>query len=151
MIAFHMIFTGGWGWNARLLLSIHRLIEGCERYGNISPIIPFVKTEEPPAWVYFHPVSVAVPKSEEEVLAACDDALRLAPTQWPPTLPASKELLGAPEWYPFEHEAWGIGESIRRGFVQHPHWKRNTSLISKVAKSPPVAICVVGDNLSSWQ
>ena len=79
-------------------------------------------------------MNASVPKSEEEVLAACDHALRLAPTQWPHTLPASKELLGAPEWYPFEREAWAIGESVRRAFVQHRHWKKNTILISKVVE-----------------
>jgi len=48
---------------------------------------------------------VPIPTSEEEVLEACEGALRMAPEQWPPTLPPSKELLGAPAWYPFEHEA----------------------------------------------
>jgi hypothetical protein len=85
------------------------------------------------AWVYSHAVNAPVPTSEEEVLAACDQALRLAPKEWPPTLRASKELQGAPEWYPFEHEAWAIGESVRRAFVQCPKLKKKTALISKVA------------------
>ena len=80
----------------------------------------------------------SVPNSEEEVLAACRQALRLAPADHPPTLPTSKELLGAPEWYPFEREAWAIGESVRRAFAQHPRLKKNASLISKVAE---VATC----------
>ena len=79
-------------------------------------------------------MNAPVPKSEEEVLVACDHALRLAPAQWPDTLPASKKLLGAPEWYLFEHETWAIGESIRRAFVQHPHWKKKTFLTSKVVE-----------------
>jgi len=91
-----------------------------------------------PVRVYSHAMNASVPKSEGEVLAACDQALRLAPSEWPPTLPASKELLGAPEWYPFEHEAWAIGESIRRTFVQHAGMKKKTALISKVAE---VATC----------
>jgi len=42
--------------------------------------------------------SVPIPTSEEEVLEACERALRMAP---------------APAWYLFEHEPWPIGESIR--------------------------------------
>ena len=46
--------------------------------------------------------------------------------------------MGAPEWYPFEHEAWPIGESVRRAFVQRPQLKKNAALISKVVE---VATC----------
>jgi hypothetical protein len=31
---------------------------------------------------------------------------------YPATLPASKELLGAPEWHPFEHAVWPIAELL---------------------------------------
>jgi len=84
------------------------------------------------------PVTLPVPTCEEQVLAACEAALRLAPSAWPPDLPASKELLGAPEWYPFERNAWAIGESIRRAFVQYPRLKKKTVLTSKIAE---VATC----------
>ena len=60
------------------------------------------------------PVLPRVPESEKQVLAACEQALRLAPPEWPTTLPASEELHGAPQWYPFETDTWNIGESIRQ-------------------------------------
>jgi hypothetical protein len=88
--------------------------------------------------LYFHAMNAAVPKSEEEVLATCEKALCLAPSEWPITLPASKELLGEPEWYSFEHAAWALGESVRRAFVQHPHLKNKPALISKIVE---VATC----------
>jgi hypothetical protein len=68
-------------------------------------------------------LALAVPPklaSEEEILAACGEAIRLAPAEFPPNLPPSKELFGAPEWYPFENQAWPIGESIRQAFVRDP-------------------------------
>jgi hypothetical protein len=88
--------------------------------------------------VFFSAVNASVPASEEQVLAACEQALRLAPSEWPPTLPPSEKLWGAPEWYSFELDAWPIGESIRRAFVQRPYLKKRTGLISKVAE---VATC----------
>ena len=72
--------------------------------------------------------------SEEEILAACEEAIRLAPAEFPPTLPPSKELSGAPEWYSFEHAAWPIGESIRRAFVEKPRLKKNYAVLAKVAE-----------------
>ena len=83
-------------------------------------------------------VNAFVPSSEEQVFAACEQALRLAPSEWPPTLPPSEKLWGAPEWYSFGRDAWPIGESIRRAFVQHPNLKKKTGLVSKVAE---VATC----------
>ena len=77
-------------------------------------------------------------QSEQEILAACEAAIRLAPTEFPPTLPLSKELLGAPEWYPFETQAWPIGESIRQTFVRNPRLKKNEKVLAKVAE---VATC----------
>jgi hypothetical protein len=41
--------------------------------------------------------------------------------------------MGAPDWYDFEHEAWGIGESIRRAFVKTPRFKRKEVILAKVA------------------
>ena len=72
--------------------------------------------------------------SEEEILAACEEAICLAPAEFPPTLPPSKELSGAPEWYPFEHAAWPIGENIRRAFVENPRLKKNDDVLAKVAE-----------------
>jgi hypothetical protein len=71
--------------------------------------------------------------SEEEILAACEEAIRLAPAEFPPTLPPSKELSCAPEWYSFEHAAWPIGETIRRAFVEYPRLKKNEAVLAKVA------------------
>ena len=76
--------------------------------------------------------------SEQEILAACEEAIRLAPAEFPPTLPPSKELLGAPEWYPFENQAWPIGESIRQAFVRNPRLKKRENMLAKVAE---VATC----------
>lgn len=79
-------------------------------------------------------VTFPVAASEEQILAACRQALRLAPSEYPPTLPSSKELSGVPDWYPFEHEAWRIGESIRRAFADDPLLKRKEIVVSKVAE-----------------
>jgi hypothetical protein len=79
-------------------------------------------------------VTFSVAASEEQILAACKQALRLAPSEYPPTLPSSKELSGVPDWYPFEHEAWRIGESIRRAFADDPLLKRKEIVVSKVAE-----------------
>jgi hypothetical protein len=86
----------------------------------------------------FIPMSPDVPASAEEVLAASEKALLLAPAEYPPTLPPSKEFPGAPDWYGFEHEAWGIGESIRRAFAQEPRFKKNRAVLEKVLE---VASC----------
>jgi hypothetical protein len=88
--------------------------------------------------VSFVVVNASVPESEEHIIAACERALSIAPPEWPVDLPPSKELFGAREWYPFEHEAWAIGESIRRALVKHPKLKKRTALVSKVAE---VATC----------
>jgi hypothetical protein len=74
-------------------------------------------------------------ESEQEILAACEEVLRLAPTEFPPTLRPSKEFFGAPEWYPFEHQAWPIGESIRQAFVRNPRLKKRENILAKVAEA----------------
>lgn len=78
------------------------------------------------------------PASAQEILEACESALRLAPVEYPPTLPPSKELFGAPGWYDFEYESWRIGESVRRAFVDNPKLKKNDALLRKVLE---VATC----------
>ena len=72
-------------------------------------------------------------ESEQDILVACEKAIRLAPTQFPHTLPASKELLEAPEWYPFELEAWPVGESVRHAFICSPRLKKRENILAKVA------------------
>jgi hypothetical protein len=79
-----------------------------------------------------------MPATEEEIIAACEDALRLAPTEYPPTLSPSKELFGAPDWYPFEHQAWRIGESITQALARDPRLRKREPILSKVAE---VATC----------
>jgi hypothetical protein len=83
-------------------------------------------------------MSSDVPASAEEIFAACETALSLAPALYPPTLPPFKESLGAPDWYSFEHEAWGIGESVRRSFVQNPKFKKNQDVLNRMLE---VACC----------
>ena len=83
-------------------------------------------------------MSAHVLASEEEILAACEEAIRLAPVEFPPTLPAPKELSGAPGWYSFELAAWPIGERIRRTFVEKPRLKKQYAVLAKVAE---VATC----------
>lgn len=77
-------------------------------------------------------VNPDVPASAQEILEACESTLRLAPVEYPPTRPPSKELLGAPDWYDFEHESWRIGESVRRAFAENPILKKNDALLKKV-------------------
>jgi hypothetical protein len=79
-----------------------------------------------------------VPASADEILEVCEKALSLAPALYPPTLPPFKEFPEVPDWDSFEHEAWGIGESVRRSFVQHPKFKKNDDLLNKVVE---VAVC----------
>jgi hypothetical protein len=83
-------------------------------------------------------MSSDVPLSAEDILGACEKALLLAPALYPPTLPPFKELREAPDWHSFEHEAWGIGESVRRSFVQNPKFKKNQAVLNRVVE---VACC----------
>jgi|SRR5580704_11314311 hypothetical protein len=83
-------------------------------------------------------MSPNVPASAEEIFAACEKALSLAPAEYSPTLPPSKEISGTPEWYAFGHEVWPIGETVRRSFAQHPKFKKNEDLLNKVVE---VVIC----------
>jgi hypothetical protein len=76
--------------------------------------------------------------SEAEILAACDEAISLVPAEFLPTLPPSKELFGAPGWYPFENQAWPIGESIRQAFATKPRLKKRDNILTRVAD---VATC----------
>jgi len=62
----------------------------------------------------------------------------LAPAEYPPTLSPSKELFGAPDWYPFEHEAWQVGEKIRQALVDKPSLRKDREIIHKVLQ---VSLC----------
>src|SRR5262249_39224107 len=75
---------------------------------------------------------------EAQLLAACDDVLRLAPAEYPPHLAPSEELFGAEDWYDFEREAWAVGEQVRQAFVRNPKFKKNISILKKVLE---VATC----------
>jgi hypothetical protein len=72
----------------------------------------------------FRVMETAIPESTKQVSAACQRAISLAPSDWPPTLTPSNDLWGAPAWYPFEWEAWPIGESIRHAFVKNRRLRR---------------------------
>ena len=65
----------------------------------------------------------SIPTTEEEILAAVQLALEMAPSELPPDLPTRPDLLGAPGWYPFELRAWELGEGIRQGLVRSPRLK----------------------------
>src|SRR5215208_530338 len=62
------------------------------------------------------------------VRGACAKARALAPAEYPPDLPTTPLLAGAPAWYPFEHEAWGTGEVIRQSLRAAPALKRDASV-----------------------
>jgi hypothetical protein len=47
----------------------------------------------------------------------------MAPDIYPPDLPSRPELLGAPDWYSFEHAVWPIGEQLRNSFKTRPKLK----------------------------
>jgi hypothetical protein len=55
-----------------------------------------------------------------------------------PELPPSEKslALGAAEWYPFEREAWPLGEHIRLAFV------RNRKLRTRSAFSKVIEVCL---------
>jgi len=73
-------------------------------------------------------------KTGDDILAACDKAEGLAPDRYPPTLPAKKEPLGAPDWYPFEHEAWPIGEKIRQSLAAAPRLKKDEAIQERIVR-----------------
>ncbi len=69
---------------------------------------------------------------KEKVIAACDRALSFAPSEYPPDLPSSEELLGAPEWYSFEGRVWEIGEHIRSQLQSNPNLKADMGILNKI-------------------
>lgn len=69
---------------------------------------------------------------KEIIFQLCNKALALAPEEYPPTLPTSRELLGAPQWYPFEHQAWKLGEEVRQVFLKQPKLKKVKEIQDKI-------------------
>jgi hypothetical protein len=69
-----------------------------------------------------------------DVLAACDRAVALAPQTWPPDLPPGPYTGGEPEWYPFEHDAWRIGEGIRACLASRPSLRRDPVVLGAVQR-----------------
>ena len=55
-----------------------------------------------------------------DVCVTYGQAVRLAPEQFPPDLPTTPLLDGAPQWYSFEHQAWAMGEDIRQALAARP-------------------------------
>jgi hypothetical protein len=72
--------------------------------------------------------------SLEDIFAWCDRAELLAPKDFPPTLPASAEILGAPEWYAFEHKAWPLGEKIRQAFSATRQLRKNEAIQDRIMR-----------------
>jgi len=70
--------------------------------------------------------------TREQVLAACEEALALAPPGRLPDLPPTQFSAGEPDWYPFEHQAWGIGETIWRGLRTHRGLRRDPATLEKI-------------------
>ena len=68
-----------------------------------------------------------------DVRAACQRARARAPAAYPPDLPTKPELLGAPDWHPFEHAAWTLGEEVRQALKRAPSLKRDRSLLDSIA------------------
>jgi hypothetical protein len=60
-----------------------------------------------------------------QISDVCRQTLALAPRDYPPDLPMSELLLGAPAWYDFEHQAWERGELVRQSLAAAPRLRRN--------------------------
>lgn len=50
----------------------------------------------------------------QEILRLISEAEALVPARLEPDLPPGKSTAGEPDWHPFEHEVWQIGERIRQ-------------------------------------
>jgi hypothetical protein len=53
-----------------------------------------------------------------DICHKCSHAIALAPPERLSDLPKSES--GVPQWYPFEHAAWAIGEDIRLALKTNP-------------------------------
>ena len=77
-------------------------------------------------------------ETPESIIGACLSATALAPAEFPPDLPTTPLLLGAPGWYDFEWQAWAIGEAVRRSLKDKPQFRRNVSVTDAICS---VAVC----------
>jgi hypothetical protein len=71
-------------------------------------------------------------EARQRILEKITEAKELIPQKELPTLPRSKELLGAPEWYDFELEIWDLGEEIRQIMVQYPKLREDKQLAEQI-------------------
>jgi hypothetical protein len=70
----------------------------------------------------------SIDSAKQQILEKITEAKKLIPQKELPTLPESKELLGAPEWYEFELKIWELGEQIRQIMVQYPKLREDRHL-----------------------
>jgi hypothetical protein len=71
-------------------------------------------------------------KTSEEIVGACLAASSLAPLDFPPDLPTTPLLSGAPGWYDFEEQTWPIGEAIERSLKSNPSLRLDTASTSAI-------------------
>jgi len=71
-------------------------------------------------------------ETKKAILDACDQAIALSPKQFPPDLPTTKLLGGAPAWYSFEYTAWSIGEYIQQYLSKAPELKQDFEILDKI-------------------
>jgi hypothetical protein len=55
-------------------------------------------------------------------------AKTIIPTSVLPPLPITPELRGDPQWYPFEHQVWTLGEEIRQSIATMPRLRKDVAL-----------------------
>jgi hypothetical protein len=77
--------------------------------------------------------SAATLEALADIRAACARAQALAPSAYPNDLPSKPDLRGEPDWYPFEHAAWALGEEVRQAFKRAPTLKRDALLLDSIA------------------
>lgn len=67
-----------------------------------------------------------------DVRKSIEDGLHRAkaiiPTTLLPPLPTTPELRGEPQWYPFEHHVWTLGEEIRQFIGTMPRLRKDEAL-----------------------
>ena len=86
-----------------------------------------------------------------DVRAACQRARALAPAAHPPDLPTKPELLGAPDWHPFEHAAWALGEDVRQALKRAPSLNGTVPYSIQSPTSWTQSIFVEGGSPSPWR
>jgi hypothetical protein len=74
-------------------------------------------------------------KTPDEVVRACGEAMGLAPAAPPIDLPPDPIAPGVPAWHRFEHDAWGIGETVRRSLAQKPALRRHAAVQNAILQA----------------